>query len=87
MQKFFEKLYTGDKAQAVHDILEYHQEHGYVWVNFFYFAYITAQRLYLTSTTSSSGSRLQLKLQKKLNDFDLETPYLSVHPDKAKFLS
>jgi len=86
MQKYFSKVYMWDKDQAVNDILDKYNDNWFVWINFFYFAYIKAQRLYLTKSTSTKDSKLQIKLRKKFWDFSLSKEYSKVHPNKQKYL-
>jgi hypothetical protein len=86
MQQFFLKIYKGDRDQAVHDILDTYESQGFAWINFFYFAYIKAQKLYLTKSTSQYDSKLQKKLRQKFNDSSLKKEYSKVFPSYKKLL-
>lgn len=86
MQKFLKEIYTGDKNQAVKDVLDTYKDNGYVWINFFYFAYIKAQKLYLTKSTSQKNSKLQKRLRKKFWDFSTKKLYIEEFPYKKKYL-
>ncbi len=91
MKKFFLKIYDKNAESAVFDILNTYEEKWYAWINFMYFAYIKAQKLYLTKITAHQHKwKLRIKLKKKLkkifDDFDINTRYSKIFPDKQNIL-
>lgn len=91
MKDFFLKIYDKDAHSAVSDILATYEEKWYTWINFMYFAYIRAQKLYLTPSKKyyykwMLRTKLHNKLQQIFNDFAITTTYANVFPNKQNIL-